>query len=768
MLNLLPGLVSCTGCYLASNGLVVPGDGPIPCQVMVIGEAPGAQEAMDGRPFIGQAGRFLDELMRLAGYEPGSFYKTNSAKHWPGNENPKPKTDALKACRQWLDWEIEMVDPDLIICVGDTAASNILGKVSIKRIHGTGIIVEDLCGRRRTVFVTYHPAAGFHAPGLRPTIEEDFRRVKTWIADYHQMEVGWLRGVSDLRRMLDMLHPYLSLDLETTSLDVSKAEITAVGLSSAPHLGFTSQNLSLILPVIQGFFDSGLPILAHNGAYDLPILERYGLRVNWKVVWDTMISGYILGKDLALKTRALREHKIRMETYGEVAGTVKDSSLVDPWRLLPYNACDAAVTALLYEHDRVEIEVNGAAEGMGIERDLTPILLRMQNVGQRWDREKAVGIGVEFQAELDRLAVEIKEVSGYEFNVGSTQQVSWLLFDKLHLKPVKRTKGGDRWSTDEEVLKARIGAHPVVPLILNWRKYEKVKGTYIDSPLELSAADGRLHTEFVQTGARGGRMSSRKPNAQNQPSRGKWGRLIRGLYLPDNDNEVLLACDAGQLELRVAASLSGDGNMMAIFNGGRSIHIETLHTILMRPDLGKGSDEYGISKNVNFGMTYRMTARGLQRYLATECEPPILLSLKTCQEIGDRFLNRFPELIAYQDRLIADLKEKGYVENVFHYRRYLPEVFSDDQWIVEDACKIGVNLPIQGSAGVAIKRCMTVLKDYPMRNNVHDELVFSVPIAYVEDVARDVQRIMEESLEEVFGMKMVVECGWGQTWADCK
>lgn len=747
---------------------MVPGFGPVPCKVMVLGEAPGGQEATIGRPFIGPAGQLLTQYLKLAGFDKDDVYLSNSVKHNPGEGNPKPKADSIKACRQWLDWEIEQVDPDLIICVGDTAASNLLGKISIKRIHGTGVVVENLCGRDRTVFVTYHPAAGLHAPGLKPTIEEDFLKVRTWIADYHDMEVVWIRRPTDLQPLVDTPSSYLTMDLETTSLDVSKAEITAVGMSNHTGRGYTSQNTSFVLPVVDSYLESGRRLVVHNGPYDLPILERYGLTVPWTQVWDTMISAYILGRDLALKTRALRELKIRMETYTEVAGKEKDSANVDPWRLLPYNACDAAVTAALYEKDREEIEAIGASEGMGIETALTPILLEMQAVGQRFNREKALEIREDFQRELDRLEVEIKEAANLEFNVGSTQQVAWLLFEKLNLKPVKKTKGGEGWSTDEEVLKARIGAHPVVPLILSWRKYSKMCGTYIDSPLELSEADGRLHTEFVQTGARGGRMSSRKPNAQNQPSRGTWGKLIRGLYLPDNEDEVLLACDAGQLELRVAASLSGDKAMKAIFNEGRSIHMETLHSILMRPDLGKASDEYKLSKNVNFGMTYRMSAKGLQRYLATECEPPMFLTLKACQEIADRFLNRFPELVAYQDVLIADLKERGFVENAFHYRRYLPEVFSDDWKAVEDACKIGVNLPVQGTAGVAIKRCMTLLKDYPLRNNVHDELVLSVPKPYVEEVAKDVQKIMEESMEEIFGMKMVVEYGWGDDWSECK
>lgn len=765
--NMLEGLAGCSACPLHENGFVVPGDGPVPCKVMVLGEAPGREENFVGKPFIGAAGKKLEEYLELAGYQRADIYLANSVKHWPGEGNPTPKAPIIKACRHWLDQEIEMVDPDLIICLGATAAKNILGAVNIKRMHGRGVAIE-VGGRLRTVYVTYHPAAGLHSPGLVPTIRKDFEEVKRWIADYHNMEVVMVRRPSDLNPLIYNPNPYLAIDLETTSLDVQTAEITSVALSTSSYRGYSSSTTHLMFPAIQAHINSGLPLIVHNGPYDLPILSRHGIAVTWANVWDTMVSGYVLGKELALKTRALREHNIRMETYEEVAGREKDSSVIDPWRLLPYNACDTAVTALLYEHDVEEIKANGATDAMEIERRLTPVLLEMKRAGVRFDREAAGKLGEEFQQELTRLEGEAEGAVGLSFNINSVPQVRWLLFDKLELKPVKKSKESGEWSTDEEVLKKLYAQHPVVPLILEYRKYQKMKGTYIDSPLELSSVDGRLHTDFKQTGARGGRMSSANPNMQNQPSRGKWGKLIRALYLPDNDDEELIAADAGQLELRVAAALSGDQAMMAIFNEGRSIHMETLHTILMRPDLGKNSDEYKLSKNVNFGMTYRMSPVGLQRYLINECEPPIYLTLKQCKAISQNFLGRFPTLISYQDELIRMLLEDGYVQNLFGHRRYLPEVWSDDRKAIEDACKIGVNLPVQGTAGAAIKKVMAEVQHYPLRINVHDELVLSVPKAYVLEVEHDIQIEMERGLEEVFNMKMVVECGHGVNWSECK
>lgn len=765
LIHKLPGLDSCDSCSLHENGFAVPGTGPLDAKVMVIGEAPGEQENYKGMPFIGPAGEKLMEYLGLAGLTRDDIYLTNSVLHWPGKGNPTPTTAQVKACRPWLNWQIEMVDPDVIVCLGKTAAVNILGSADMKKAHGKGFI-HEVCGRARTVYIVYHPAAGLHNPGLVPTIREDFVNLRAAEARYMEdLEVRWINSLTRLEALAISNSIPLSIDLETTSLDTRTTQITAVSLSQDPQTGYVSVPSPGILQKITGFVRSGGTIIVHNGSFDLPILARYGISISPNQVWDTILSAYILGKDLALKTRALRELNILMETYKQAAEGKKNSAEADPWKLFPYAAVDAVVPLLLYERDTIEIHNNHAEEGLWIEHHLTPVFNDMHVRGIRFDRDKARVLEGELAEHIDRVRGEIFEIVGHEFDLNYSPAVAEVLFGELKLKHGKKTPSKANWSTDEEVLKGLVGAHPVIPPILDYRKYAKMKSTYVTSPIELSEADGYLHSRFKQTGARGGRTSSEDPNVQNIPQRNGWDKKIKELFLPD-EGELLVEWDLSQIEYRVGAALSADPELLRIYYEGEDLHDYNTKYILGRAP--GNPDDRRLAKNVGFGLTFRMGARALQGYLATVADPPIFISMKEAIRLYTTYHERFAPMFAWQDGVIEAAKETGYTENLFHYRRYLPELGSDDAFAVSEAEKIAVNVPYQGTAGVIMKAILVKLGGYPIKNTVHDSILMSIKPQWAKIVGEDVQKIMERTGEEMLGIPVKSEWGMGPTWARCK
>ena len=763
MLNKLYGMDSCDGCILHQNGFVVPGEGPVPCKIMVLGEAPGENESYVGRPFIGAAGKKLDGFLAIAGLTREDVYLANSVKHHPGEGNPTPSTDIVRACRPWLDLEIEMVDPDTIICLGKTAAVNILGAVDMKKVHGTSVVAE-VGGRARTVHVLYHPAAGLHNPGLVPVIEEDFRNLSKGSADYlNDTEVVWIRSWGQLPIIQGS--PCISLDLETTSLDTRTTEITAVSWSTSPERGFVASPSTGILRSLAGQVSSIGRVIVHNGSFDIPILARYGVYISPNQVWDTLLSAYILGKDQALKTRALRELNILMETYKQASGGKKNSAEADPWKLFPYAAIDAVVPLMLQAFDEREIKANKAEEGLWIEHHLTPIFNDMHVRGIRFDRDKAKLLEGDITKHVNILRDQIHNLAGHTVDLNYSPAVAGLLFEELKLKPGKKTPSKANWSTDEEVLKGLVGAHPIIPLLLDYRKHSKMVSTYVTSPLVLSEEDGRLHSRFKQAGARGGRTSSEDPNLQNIPQRNGWDKKIKELFLPD-EGELLIEWDFSQLEYRVGAALSEDPVLLEIYRNDEDLHDYNTKYILGREP--GNPDDRRLAKNVGFGLTFRMGAKGLQGYLATVAEPPIYISMKEAIRLYDTYHERFSHMFMWQDGIIEAAKATGYGENLFHYRRYLPELLSDDPNTVKEAEKIAVNIPYQGTAGVITKKALTKLASYPILNTVHDSILMSVKPQWVKVVGEDVQRIMEKTAEEILGIPVKVEWGSGSTWARCK
>ena len=755
-LNLIPGLVDCKDCPLYENGFVVPGRGPVPAQIMFVGEAPGREENNAGVPFIGDAGKLLTKLIELAGIDPADAYFTNVAKHWPGEGNPPPKIKYVRACGHWLRTEIEQVDPYIIVLLGKTAIAYIAPDLKLKLHHGQKFL-RDLNGRTRTIIPMYHPAAMLHQRALKPIIEYDFSRL---------LEENLIPPPVIPILEEPPFHPIpdnavLAIDLETTGLDPETDKVVCVSWAWEVNEGHVTYHVKEFMRWIK--YWRGM-VVFHNAQFDMAFMAKYEVFFSPEQIWDTMLSGYVLGKSrLSLKGRAMLEIGYEMETFESLAGEKpKDASLIPAEDLVPYAASDASITRKFYERDRVEINMNRAGSILNIQHQLIAVLDTMRRRGILVDQDKLQALKIEAtQAKQDAMVAVWGSV-GYDFNVDSTQQLRKVLFEDLGLRPLKRTKSKAAWSTDSEVLKSLSEQHPIIPAVLDYREISKMRGTYTEPVEKHLGQDGRIHPTWLQIGTRSSRLSCENPNAQNLPTRSReWKKKIRGLYVAA-PGHVLLSVDYSQIELRVAASLSGDVRLREIYESGGNIHLHTLHNILRLPEADAHSHpaEYTLCKNINFGMVYGLSDGGLQRYLWNKAD--IRVSLEESHEIRMGFLNEFSGLMAWEDDVVRHVKKYGWTETIMHHRRYFPELDPKDP---EEVLKAAINHCIQGTAGGDIMRtAMVRLGHLPIILNIHDELVFELPESGVEETKDEVCGIMIETAESLLDFPVEVDVAIGKDW----
>ncbi len=406
-----------------------------------------------------------------------------------------------------------------------------------------------------------------------------------------------------------------------------------------------------------------------------------------------------------------------------------------------------------------------------IELPLMPVLERMEQRGVFIDRAKLAELSKDYHRGLDTLAKKIYEHAGGEFNINSPKQLSDVLFEKLGLGTKhKKTAGGQRSTRESELQKLR-DAHPVIDLVLKHRELQKLLSTYIDSIPGLLDNKDRLHTSLVQTGTTTGRLSSQDPNLQNIPVRSDLGRAIRTAFIAPPGFE-LLACDYSQIELRVAAVLSGDKNLLDIFRGGRDVHTEVAARVFNVDPKNVDLEMRRRAKVINFGILYGMGVNALQQQLGT--------SRKEAQEFYNQYFTTFNRLADYLDETKGFAARHGYTKTLFGRRRYLPDIRSSLPYMRAQAERMAINAPIQGTQSDIIKIAMVRIDEYLKREKrtedahmllqVHDELLFEIRKEKVTDIAPELKRIMESVLSplETHGVTFVAEPKVGKNWGEMK
>jgi len=587
--------------------------------------------------------------------------------------------------------------------------------------------------------------------------------------------------------------PIVAWDTETTSVDPLRATLVGMSLAVTPerswylpfgHLapdgelvaGEPPRNLPplsspALAPLRALLADPQVPKAGHNVNYDWLVLRRHGVELAG-VVYDSMLASFVL--DPARRSHALAELArerlgIEMQTYAGLVGRGRGER---PFAEVPvavaarYCCADSEVVLRLRDAFQPELEDHQLLRLLDtIEVPLIPVLVGMEWHGVLVDREVLGQISRQFARELAELEQAIYRAAGTDFNINSTPQLRHILFEKLELPVLKKTKTGA--STDFEVLEqlAALG-HEVPRLLIEYRELAKLKSTYVDAlPGYVNPDTGRIHTSFNQAGAATGRLSSSDPNLQNIPVRTPRGEAIRRAFVAA-PGWLLLTADYSQIELRLLAHLSGDPAFLHAFAQGGDIHRQTAAIIFGVSQDQVTPDMRARAKTINFATIYGQGPFALSRQLG--------ITQEEATEFIKQYFTRFQGVRAWLDRTVAEARDKGYVETLFGRRRYVPELKDKNFNIRAFGERTATNSPLQGSAADLIKLAMIGI-DRALRQRglatrmllqVHDELVFEVPEAEQEDATGLVKSHMETAA--VLRVPLVVSIGVGRNWVDAK
>ena len=569
----------------------------------------------------------------------------------------------------------------------------------------------------------------------------------------------------------------LAIDTETTGTEPMEAELVGMSFSCAENQAWyvpipaeREEALNIVNEFNPVFSKEEISKVGQNIKYDLIVLSNYGAQVRGPL-FDTMIAHYVLQPELRHNMDYLAEIYLRYQTIhideliGPKGKNQKNMRDLPPADVYRYACEDADVTLKLKNVLEQELKKQGAEELFyNIEMPLVPVLVSMEHNGVRIDTEALKQSSAHFTARMKEIEEEIYSLAGETFNIASPKQVGEVLFDKLKIggKP-KKTKTG-QYVTSEEVLESLRGKHPVIGKILEHRGLKKLLGTYIDAlPQLINPRTGRIHTSFNQAVTATGRLSSSNPNLQNIPIRDEDGKEIRKAFIPDDDCEFFSA-DYSQIELRIMAHLSGDRNMIEAFNSGHDIHAATAAKVYKVSIDQVTADMRRKAKTANFGIIYGISVFGLAERMNVD--------RKEAKELIDEYFATYPQVKEYMDRSIAVAREHGYVETIFHRKRYLPDINSRNSVVRGYAERNAINAPIQGSAADIIKVAMAHIHQRLLSNNlkakmilqVHDELNFSVPKAEKELV----QQIVIEEMENAIHLHVPLRAdhGWGSNWLE--
>ena len=569
----------------------------------------------------------------------------------------------------------------------------------------------------------------------------------------------------------------VSFDTETTGIDPLSSEL--VGMSFAVEEGEAyylpvpekKEEAQKLVANFKKILESEKILkIGQNIKYDINVLKKYEIDVKGKM-FDTMIAHYLLNPELRHNMDYLAETYLDYQTIhiDELIGPRGKNQL--NMRQVPLNiiadyaAEDADVTLKLKNVFEKLIEKNNLSQLFyDIEMPLVKVLADMEQTGVRLDVDALKQSSLVLTEYLQKVEKEIFEMSGVEFNVSSAKMVGEVLFDRMKIiDKAKKTKTG-QYSTSEDVLEGLRRKHPIIEKILEYRGVKKLLSTYIDAlPALISPLDGKVHTTFNQTITSTGRLSSTNPNLQNIPIRDEEGKEIRRAFIAD-PGCVFMSVDYSQIELRIMAHLSGDTNMIEAFKSGHDIHAATsakIHKISLE-EVTK--DMRRKAKTANFGIIYGISVFGLAERL--------IIPRSEAKELIDGYFETYPDVKKYMDDSIEKARQNGFVETIFHRKRFLSDINSRNAVVRGYAERNAINAPIQGSAADIIKVAMVrIYKRFEEESiqskmilQVHDELNFNV----VESELDKVRKIVIEEMENATQLQVpiVADCGVGKNWLE--
>lgn len=600
----------------------------------------------------------------------------------------------------------------------------------------------------------------------------------------HTETVDTPQALADLVKRLHNAKA-ISFDTETTSTNQMLADLVGISLSVEENKGYyipVGHNPSFgpqlplqdVLDALRGpLTDPRIPKVGHNLKYDFVVLARRGLRV-YPLTFDTMIAEWLsnpISRNLGLKNLAWVRLDIKMTQIEELIGKGKDQITMDQvpiQQAAPYAAADAAVSLRLVSGLQADLDACNATRLMEqIEAPLITVLADIEMTGISLDKEYLGQMSNEMAQRMGELEQQVYQIAGEPFNLNSTQQLSKVLFERLRLSPPGRSRKtvSGHYSTSADILEALRGEHPIVDLILEYRELSKLKSTYLDAlPLEINPSTNRVHTSYSQTGAVTGRLASSDPNLQNIPIRSELGRRVRRGFIA-RPGYQLLSVDYSQVELRLAAHMSGDPAMIAAFEAGQDIHAATAAAILGIPLQQVSKEQRRDAKAINFGLIYGMSPFGLTRTTS--------LTLAEAEDFVAAYFKQFPGVKRYLDNMRLKATEQGYVETLLGRRRYFPGLKDQRNYNTRNREeREAINAPIQGTAADIMKLAMLHVPGAlsqaglsgKMLLQVHDELVLECPQDEIKQTASVVIDVMENAYKLVIPLR--ADARSGSNWDD--
>jgi DNA polymerase-1 len=567
-------------------------------------------------------------------------------------------------------------------------------------------------------------------------------------------------------------------DTETTGLNPITAELVGISFSWEVGKGFylpfpeNRDEAQEIIEQIRPFFESEtIQKVGQNLKYDIKVLAKYSITVKGKL-FDTMLAHYLINPDMRHNMEVLAETYLNYTPISieELIGKKGKNQLsmrdVPLEKQTEYAVEDADVTLQLKEHFEKELgEANTQKLFDDIEIPLLRVLAAMELEGINLNEKFLNSLSEELDSDIKSLEAKIYAEAGEEFNIASPKQLGEILFNKLKLvdKP-KKTKTG-QFATGEDILSYLAKDHAIIQHILDYRGFAKLKSTYVDAlPTQVEPSTGRVHTDYMQTVAATGRLSSNNPNLQNIPIRTERGRQVRKAFIPRSEDYVLLAADYSQIELRIIAALSHEETMINAFKNGEDIHASTASKVFNIPLNEVTREQRSNAKTVNFGIIYGVSAFGLSNQTD--------LSRGEAKELIDTYYETYPKLRKYISEQIDFARDHGYVQTVLGRRRYLNDINSRNAVVRGAAERNAVNAPIQGSAADIIKIAMIKIYEKLQSGNfktkmllqVHDELVFDVYKPELDTIKAMVKTEMENAYK--LEVPLDVDLGVGNDWLE--
>ena len=577
---------------------------------------------------------------------------------------------------------------------------------------------------------------------------------------------------SQIPELNGKLYYYLQTQENQNAENIIKKDITGISIYSNNKIYYIKQNLKQQLKEI--FENEKIEKYGYNLAEDYIILKQNGITMK-NIVYDAKVAAYILNPtskyDLEiiardyleidnneyLQTQGIKEENAQTSLFDEPQKEENTQKIINCLYAEEIYKLSEITIKKLEEIDAIDLFNN-------IDMPTVEVLAEMQWNGMYLDETELEDYGQELKDRLEILTQEIYEICGEEFNINSTKQLGEILFEKLRLPVVKKTKSG--YSTDVDVLEKLKQEHPVIEKLLEYRQLMKLNSTYVEGMKPyINPKTKRIHSFFHQTITATGRISSTEPNLQNIPTRFELGKQLRKVFKPA-EGSIYIDADYSQIELRVLAHISNDEHMVQAFNNGEDIHKQAASKVFNTPIDEVTKEQRSNAKAVNFGIVYGISDFGLGEQLG--------ISRKKAKQYIEQYLEQYSGIKKFMTDIVEHAKETGYVETLFKRRRYIPELKSNNYMVRQFGQRAAMNTPIQGTAADIMKIAMiNVLKELKKRKlkskivlQVHDEMMIEAVLEEVEEVKEILKNCMETAI--TLNVPLIAEVSEATNWYDCK